>query len=115
MSKWVVITVTAVIVTVGIVIGVLIYLLKRNQVEEDAADEVFLRSKAALLNIAVTEQLKTGTVAVEGKKVLADSEAKQKVIGQSNSEIVTALSTKQKVIDALKKKYQDELSKIKNN
>jgi uncharacterized membrane-anchored protein YhcB (DUF1043 family) len=115
MSKWVVITVTAVIVTVGIVIGVLIYLLKRNQVEEDAADEVFLRSKAALLNTAVTEQLKTGTVAVEGKKVFADSEAKQKVIGQSNSEIVTALASKQKVIDALKKKYQDELSKIKNN
>jgi len=114
MSKWVIITVSMVLVTVGIIFGALVYLLKKNQAEEDAADEIFLRSKSALLNSAVSEQLKTGVVAVEGNKVLADSKTNQQVIGQSNSKIAEALAAKQKVINDLKRKYQVELSKIKN-
>ena len=115
MSKWVVITVSMVIVTVGLIFGALVYLLKKNQAEEDAADEIFLRSKSALLNNAVSEQLKTGVVAVEGNKVLADSKTTQQTIVQSNSKIAEVLAAKQKVIDDLKMKYQQELSKIKNN
>ena len=60
MSKWIVITGAMVLVTIGIIFAALIYLLKKNETDEDAADELFLRNKSALLNIAVTEQLKTG-------------------------------------------------------
>jgi len=115
MSKWVIITVSMVIVTVGLIFGALVYLLKKNQAEEDAADEIFLRSKTALLNNSITEQLKTGVVAVEGNKVLANSKVSQQTIAQSNSKIAAALAAKQKVINDLKRKYQVELSKIKNN
>jgi hypothetical protein len=113
MSKWVIITVAMVLVTVGIIFAALIYLLKKNEADEDAADELFLRNKSALLNIAVAEQLKTGVVAAEGNKVLAGSKASQQAVGQSNSKIAAALASKQKVIDDLKRKYQQELSKIK--
>jgi flagellar basal body-associated protein FliL len=115
MSKWVIITIAMVVVTVGIIFGALVYLLKKNQAEEDAADELFLRSKTALLNNVVSEQLKTGVVAVEGKKVLANSKISQQTIAQSNSAIAAALAAKQKVINDLKRAYQVELSKIKNN
>ena len=115
MSKWFVITVSMVIVTVGLIFGSLVYLLKKNQAEEDAADELYLRSKSALLNNAISEQLKTGVVAVEGNKVLANSKASQQTIAQSNSKIAAALAAKQKVINDLKRVYQVELSKIKNN
>ena len=113
MSKWVIITVAMVLITVGLIVGALIYLLKKNEVDEDAADELFLRNKSALLNNAVNEQLKTGVVAVEGNKVLADSKASQQIVGQSNSTLAAALALKQKAIDDLKKKYQKEISKIK--
>lgn len=113
MSKWVIITVSMVLITIGIVFGALIYLLKKNEADEDAADELFLRNKSALLNNAVNEQLKTGVVAVEGNKVLADSKASQQAVGQFNSKLAVALATKQKLIDDLKKKYQNEISKIK--
>jgi NADH:ubiquinone oxidoreductase subunit 5 (subunit L)/multisubunit Na+/H+ antiporter MnhA subunit len=114
MSKWIVITVSMVLVTVGIIFGALVYFLKKNQAEEDAADEIFLRSKSALLNNAVSEQLKTSTVAVEGNKVLANSKVSQQAIGMSNTAIAAALAAKQKVIDDLRRKYETELSKIKN-
>ena len=114
MSKWVIITVAMVLITVGLIVGALIYLLKKNDADEDAADELFLRDKSALLNNAVTEQLKSGVVAVEGSKVLVDSKASQQAVGKSNSALAAALATKQKVIDDLKRKYQQELSKIKN-
>jgi len=113
MSKWVIITVSAVLVTVGIIFGALVYLLKKNQAEEDAADELFLKSKSALLNTAVSEQLKQGVVYTEGSKVLAGSKVTQAAVAQSNSALAAALAAKQKVIDDLKRKYQQELSKIK--
>ena len=114
MSKWVIITVSMVLVTIGIIFGALVYLLKKNQVDEDAADEIFLRNKSALLNNAVAEQLKQGVVATEGNKVLLSTKASQQAIGMSNRAIVAALASKQKVIDDLKRKYQAELTKIKN-
>lgn len=113
MSKWIIITVSTVLVTVGIIFGALVYLLKKNQAEEDAADELFLKSKTALLNNAVSEQLKTGVVAVEGSKVLASSKVVQAAVAQSNSTLAAALAAKQKIIDDLKRKYQNEMSKIK--
>jgi len=102
-----------VIITTGIIFGALVYLLKKNQAEEDAADEIFLRNKSALLNNAVTEQLKTGVVAIEGNKVLEGSKTNEQVVGQSNYKIATALAAKQKVINGLKRKYQVEMSKLK--
>lgn len=108
-----IITVSAVLVTVGIIFGALIYLLKKNQAEEDAADELFLKSKSALLNNAVSEQLKQGVVYTEGSKVLASSKVTQAAVAQSNSALAAALAAKQKVIDDLKRKYQNEMSKIK--
>jgi uncharacterized membrane-anchored protein YhcB (DUF1043 family) len=114
MSKWVIITIAMVIITTGIIFGALIYLLKKNQADEDAADEIFLRSKSALLNNSIADQLKTGVVAVEGGKVLASSKVTQTAVAQSNSNLAAALATKQKIINDLKRKYQQELSKIKN-
>ena len=108
-----IITISAVLITVGIIFGALVYLLKKNQSEEDAADEIFLRNKSALLNNAVNEQLKTGVIAAEGNKVLANTKVSQQTISQSNSQLAAALASKQKVIDDLKKKYQQEISKIK--
>lgn len=113
MSKWIVITVAMVLITVGLIVGALIYLLKKNQAEEDAADELFLKSKSALLNNAVSEQLKQGVVATEGSKVLASSKVTQAAVAQSNSTLATALAAKQKVIDDLKMKYRNEMSKLK--
>ena len=113
MSKWMIITISAVLITVGIIFGSLVYLLKKNQADEDAADEIYLRNKSALLNNSVNEQLKTGVIAAEGHKVLANTKVSQQTISQSNSQLAAALASKQKVIDDLKKKYQQEISKIK--
>lgn len=113
MSKWLIITICMVIVTVGLVFGALVYFLKKNQVEEDASDEIFLRSKTALLNNAVTEQLKSGIVAVEGGKVAASARATRQTVLQANSALSAALASKRQQIDDLKKEYARELSKIK--
>ena len=113
MSKWMIITISAVLITVGIIFGSLVYVLKKNQADEDAADEIYLRNKSALLNNSVNEQLKTGVIAAEGNKVLANTKVSQQTISQSNSQLAAALASKQKVIDDLKKKYQQEISKIK--
>lgn len=114
MSKWLIITVTMVVVTIGIIVAALVYLLKKNQAEEDAADDLFLRSKTALLNKSVEEQLKNGIVSTEGVKILVNSKTAQNTVAQSNAALTAALASKRKVIDDLKRKYNEEMSKIKN-
>ena len=113
MSKWMIITIAMIVVTIGIIFGALVYLLKKNEAEEDDADEQFLKSKVALLNKSVEEQLKSGIVSKEGQKIVAGTKATQQIINQSNATLAAELVAKQKIIDDLKSKYQQEMSKIK--
>jgi len=113
MSKWLIITVSAVLITIGIITGAIIFWLKKSEKDDDAADEVYLKTKSALLNNAVDSQLKSGALAVEGKQIAIDSAATINAVSRNNSLLSAEIAKKKAFIDNLRKKYMQELQKIK--
>ena len=113
MSKWIIITTAAVLITVGLVIGAIIFFLKKTEKDDDAADEVYLKTKSALLNNAIDSQLNSGVVATEAKQIAVDSAATRNAVNRNNSLLAAGLAKKKAFINNLRKKYMQEMQKIK--
>lgn len=113
MSKWLIITISAVLITVGIITGAIIFWIKKSKSDDDAADEIYLKTKAALLNNAVDSYLVSGALADESKKIAVDSATTRNAVSRNNSILSAEIAKKKAFIDNLRKKYMQELNKIK--
>jgi hypothetical protein len=113
MSKWLVITFSAVLVTVGVVTWALAFFVERYQKEVDVADDVFLRSKIQMLNDAIDAQVRAGFLQTESDKIASGVAASIRAVTQEDAKIAAGLAERKKYVDTVKKKYREELAKIK--
>jgi len=115
MSRWLVITIAAVVITVALIAIGLIFFLKRTEVDDRAADEIFLKQKQDLLKLAINKQLQgdTNVVKAESAKITAQASAVDSAVNKSNSKLGVLIAKQQSAIANLKKKYAEEMKKIK--
>ncbi|AGE54244.1 hypothetical protein PBCVNY2B_453R [Paramecium bursaria Chlorella virus NY2B] len=114
-SKWIVITIAAIVVAVSITIAVIILVLKNMNKEEKVNDELFLKQKEALLRSAIDQKLDSATnvVSVESSKILNIVDDGTKTANKGNDALTKQIRNQQKTIDTLKQKYANEMKKIK--
>jgi hypothetical protein len=113
MSKWLVITISAVLVTVGLVTWALIFFIERYQKEADAADDMFLRSKVQMLNNVVDAQLQSGILYSESNNIASRAAASTRAVTQEGAKIAADLAKRKKYVDLVRTRYHEELAKIK--
>ena len=109
MSKWIIITAAATLITVGIVIAVLLFFIDKSQAEDDAADKIHLRAKKSILNAAIDAQLNQGVLSREGGKLVSDASNTQMVVSRSNNLLSSAIAQQRDYISKLKEKYRREM------
>ena len=114
-SKWVIITIAAVLVTISIVVASIIIILKKINKNEKVNDELFLRQKQDLLRRAIDQKLDgdSNLVQVESSKILNIVNDGEKTADSSNNVLKKQISSQQKLIDLIKKKYAAEMNKIR--
>jgi hypothetical protein len=115
MSRWLVITIAAVVITVALIAIGLIFFLKRTEVDDRAADEIFLKQKQDLLKLAINKQLQgdANAVKVESAKITAQASSVDSAVNTSNSKLGGLIAKQRLAIENLKKKYAEEMRKIK--
>lgn len=116
-SKWVLITIAAVLVAVSVTVTAVILILKNLNANEKVNDEIFLKQKEELLRRAIDQKLDNASniVNVESSKILNIVNDGTKNASSSNNLLQKQISSQQKTIEALKKKYATELNKITSN
>ncbi|AAC96688.1 hypothetical protein PBCV1_A320R [Paramecium bursaria Chlorella virus 1] len=114
-SKWVIITIAAILVAVSVTIAAIIIILKRMNKEEKVNDEIFLKQKEELLRRAIDQKLDgvSNVVNVESSKILNMVNDGTKKASTSNDLMQKQISSQQKTIETLKRKYTAEMNKIK--
>jgi hypothetical protein len=114
-SKWVIITVAAVLVAVSVTVVAIILILKKMNAAEKVNDEIFLKQKEELLRRAVDQKLDgdSNVVQVESSKILNIVRNGEKIADSGNNILQKQISSQQKTIENIKKKYATELNKIK--
>ncbi|AGE52520.1 hypothetical protein PBCVCvsA1_352R [Paramecium bursaria Chlorella virus CvsA1] len=114
-SKWVIITIAAVLVAVSVTIAAIIIILKRMNKDEKVNDEIFLKQKEELLRRAIDQKLDgdSNIVNVESSKILNIVNDGTQKASSSNDLLQKQISDQQKTIANLKKNYATELNKIK--
>jgi hypothetical protein len=115
MSRWLVITIASIVITVSLIAVSLIFFFKRSEVDDRAADEIFLRQKEGLLKLAINKQLQgdADAVKVESAKITAQASVVDSAVNKSNSKLGVLIAKQQSAIANLKKKYAEEMKKIK--
>jgi hypothetical protein len=116
MSRWLVITLSAVVIVSALVIGITFVLLKNSETEEKAQDEIFLKQKADLLKLAVDSKMNNDTtdVSVQSGKILENVNSTKKEVNKSNSKLAGLIAKQKAAITALRKKYEREKNKVLN-
>lgn len=109
MSKWIIITTAATVITAGIVIGVLLLFIRKSQAEDDAADEIYMRAKTSLLNAAIDAQLNQGVLSTEGGKIVSGAASTKMAVSRSNNLLSSAIAKQRDYISKLKEKYRLEM------
>ncbi|AGE58743.1 hypothetical protein FK949_gp178 [Paramecium bursaria Chlorella virus NYs1] len=114
-SKWMIITIAAIVIAVSITIAVVITILKNMNKDEKINDEIFLKQKEALLRSAIDQKLDSATnvVTVESSKILNIVDDGTKTANKGNDALTKQIRNQQKTIDTLKQKYANEMKKIK--
>jgi hypothetical protein len=115
MSRWLIITISAIVIASVFTIGLVYFLLKNSDKEERAADEVYLRQKKDLLKLAVDKNMNdnTGILQVQSGNILKQVDATGRTVGKSNSKLAGLISEQKAAIAALKNKYETENNEIK--
>jgi hypothetical protein len=115
MSRWLVITIASLVITVALIVIGLIFFFKRSEVDDRAADEIFLKQKQDLLKLAVNKQLQgdANAVKVESSKIISQASAVDNAVNTSNSKLGGLIAKQRLAIENLKKKYAEEMRKIK--
>lgn len=114
MSRWMIITLSAIFITCAIVIGVLIFMMKKLEKEENEADKLYLQQKADLLKSAVASNLSDGSNVIrEGSgRLLKDAMATKEDVKRENSKLGDIISRQKKLLSSLKNKYAEAKKKI---
>jgi len=114
MSKWVIITIAAVLLAVSITVVTLILALKNTNADEQASDESFLKQKEDLLRNAVKQTLTSASniVQVESSKILNLVKTGGYIANTSNNTLQTQITGQQNMIDTLNAQYTAELKNI---
>lgn len=117
MSRWLVITLSAILITSAIVIGVLVFLMKKMEKEEDEADKLYLQQKADLLQSAVSANLSDGSNVLRERsdELLKDAVATKNKVGKENSKLGDIISKQKKLLSSLRNKYSEAKKKIFSN
>ena len=113
-SRWVIITLSAIIIVSALVIGITYFLLKKSDEEERAADEVYLRSKANMLKAAVGNNIQNNSIYVTAQsgKILENANSSNKTVQRSTSKLSGLIARQKAAIAELKKKYLAESGKL---
>ena len=114
MSRWVIITIAAIVIASVLTIGLVVFLLRKSDEEERAADEIYLKQKQNLLKIAVDTKLQQGdgivqTASGDILKRVNDTGA---AVDKSNSKLADLISRQKATVDALTQKYEAEKNKL---
>jgi hypothetical protein len=114
MSRWLVITIAAIVIASALTIGLVYMLLKNSERDEKAADDEYLKQKGDLLKIAVDSKMKddSSVVRVQSGNVLKNVDSTKKVVSKSNSMLATVIAKQKAMIESLKKKYSEEKNKL---
>jgi hypothetical protein len=117
MSRWVVITISAIVIASAMTIGLVYFLLKNSDTEERAADEIYLKQKKDLLKLAVDKNMNdsTGILQVQSGNILKGVDTTGRTVGKSNSKLAGLIARQKAAIAELKKKYTSEKNKIKSS
>ncbi|AGE50825.1 hypothetical protein PBCVCVB1_388R [Paramecium bursaria Chlorella virus CVB-1] len=113
-SRWVIITLSAIIIASALVIGITYFLLKKSDEEERAADEIYLRSKASMLKAAVDNSMQTNSeyINAQSGKILENVNSSNKTVQRSTSKLSGLIARQKAAIAELKKKYLAESGKL---
>jgi len=109
-SRWVIITLSAVIIASALVIGLTYFLLKKSDEEERAADEVYLRSKTSMLKAAVDNTIQDNSryINAQSSKILENVNSSNNTVQKSTSKLSGLIARQKAAIAELKKKYMTE-------
>jgi len=113
MSKWLVITFSAMLVTVGVMTLALSFFIERYKKEAEIADDVFLREKIQMLNDAIDAQIRTGTLQQQSDNIASKVAASIRAVTKEDAKLTAGLAERKKYVDIVQKKYREELAKIK--
>ena len=113
-SRWVIITLSAIIIASALVIGITYFLLKKSDEEERSADEVYLRSKASMLKVAVDNNIQANSkyVDVQSSRILENVNSSNKTVQKSTSKLSGLIARQKAAIAELKKRYTAENGKL---
>lgn len=114
MSRWLVITLAGVFITAAITIGVLIFLMKKMEKEEDEADRLYLQQKADLLKNAVAANLKdsSGLGQKFANQTLKSVNDTKDTVLSSTSKLNDIVLKQKSYLQDLKNRYSQETKKI---
>jgi Kef-type K+ transport system membrane component KefB len=114
MSRWIIITIAAIVIASVLTIGLVVFLLRKSDEEERAADEMYLKQKQNLLKLAVTTKLQQGDGVVQSASgdILKRVNDTGATVDKSNSKLADLISRQKATIAAIKQKYEAEKNKL---
>lgn len=115
MSRWLVITISAIVIASVLTIGFVVLLLRKSDEEERAADEMYLKQKQNLLKLAINTKLQQGDGIVQTASgdILQQVNDTGAIVDKSNSKLANIIARNKAMIAAIKQKYEAEKNKLK--
>lgn len=115
-SRWLIITLSAIAIVSALVIVIAYTLLKKSDEDERAADEVYLRSKASLLKLAVDKNMNANSGVLNGQigKILNSANSTNKIVQQSTNNLEGLIARQKAAIESIKERYRAEKVKMLN-
>lgn len=116
-SSWLIVTLSATVISSALVIAIVYVLLKNSEKEERAADEVYLRQKQDLLKLAVDDNLKgsTGVLQVQSGNILKNANDAKSSSTRYISKLAGLIARQKAAIRSMKQKYDEERRKLKSS
>ena len=112
MSRWLIITISGIIISAAITIGVMFFLIKKNEKEEKEADKMYLEQKANLLNAAVKSNLNASKSTAGASALLDEVNTTQTTVNKSTSALAGVVARQKSLLQTIKDKYAEEKKKI---
>ena len=112
MSRWLVITISGIIIAAAITIAIMFFLIKKNEKEEKEADKMYLEQKANLLNAAVKSNLNASKSTAGASALLDEVNNTQTTVNKSTSALAGVVARQKSLLQTVKDKYAAEKKKI---
>ncbi|NBV84388.1 hypothetical protein EBR57_09770 [bacterium] len=112
MSRWLVITVSGIVIAAAITIVIMFYLIKKNEKAEQDADKLYLEQKADILSAALKTNLGSSD-STAGASALLDAANKTRAKVDSSTTALAGVVARQKsLLQTLKNKYAAEKARV---